>query len=86
MNLKPQTVYIPHYPVSEKVEYHLYDEILKGWTGGLKKKENQICLSKEELVELLGNHTEHVISILAKDLNVYGSSDDEMFINNLLNQ
>lgn len=83
MNLKPQTVYIP---IVEESWLHINENYFE-------KKENQICLSKEELVELVRYVFEHgkqrgsaeeVEGIYINKID--NIPDTEELINNLFNQ
>lgn len=96
MNLKPQTVYIP--VIKPKGLYGLYltRPIVNSGEEDkyCQKKENQICLSKEELVELFGKVFDGGIEFAkAKNTDDIHGTDylkytptKEQIINNLFNQ
>lgn len=91
-SLKEQTVYIPvdRQKISEVPLFYVSEFKDKDWhyLSHTEKKENQICLSKDELIELLGKTFDQGMRkqrACGTDIEEE-TPNKEQFINNLLNQ
>jgi hypothetical protein len=105
MNLKEQTVYIPIGINGTKVFVKKGDKLLTVSDNGgddfeVVNKEQKICISKDELIELLGNMHDEVWELTSDGWNgeiqslkyisgielIEYQKQKQQFINNILNQ